>query len=416
MPGNIKIEPKQLYQKSLFDETTRNISNMQMFRQIQWNYTPRDTTDSCNVLDVNLNLTMDQPIDVEAEFSFTQKSNDQVGPHGKVSFAKRNAFGHGETMKVDLIGSYEWHTKSVKYEGETPPDSYEAGLNFSLSYPWLAFPGLSKKRFKYPSSTTFKADIDHLNRAGYYRLLTFGLEVTYDNSSRPLSRSITHFDFTVKEAGNLINGVSTLSGRKYSEEDKEIFGTPYAQFIKLQGQLINYFKLTDNSTLATRLKGGVIWSYGNSSFAPYSEMFFIGGANSIRAFTARSFGPGSYYEPALRRMSVFQVGDILLEANAEYRFKMLSNLYGALFLDAGNIWMLKEDLFYEGGKIGETNFLKSIALGTGFGLRYDLKFLVLRLDLGIGIHAPYDTGKRGYYNIPKFKDGIGIHFAVGYPF
>ena len=239
---------------------------------------------------------------------------------------------------------------------------------------------------------------------------------TYDNSSRPLSRSITHFDFTVKEAGNLINGVSALSGRKYSEEDKEIFGTPYAQFIKLQGQLINYFKLTDNSTLATRLKGGVIWSYGNSSFAPYSEMFFIGGANSIRAFTARSFGPGSYYEPALRRMSVFQVGDILLEANAEYRFKMLSNLYGALFLDAGNIWMLKEDLFYEGGKIGETNFLKSIALGTGFGLRYDLKFLVLRLDLGIGIHAPYDTGKRGYYNIPKFKDGIGIHFAVGYPF
>lgn len=470
---NIKIEPKQLYQKSLFDETTRNISNMQMFRQIQWNYTPRDTTDSCNVLDVNLNLTMDQPIDVEAEFSFTQKSNDQVGPHGKVSFAKRNAFGHGETMKVDLIGSYEWHTKSVKYEGETPPDSYEAGLNFSLSYPWLAFPGLSKKRFKFPSSTTFKADIDHLNRAGYYRLLTFGLEAkynfqtspfikhevipltvkynhllattekfdsisidnlaiymsmsdqfipamqytfTYDNSSRPLSRSITHFDFTVKEAGNLINGVSTLSGRKYSEEDKEIFGTPYAQFIKLQGQLINYFKLTDNSTLATRLKGGVIWSYGNSSFAPYSEMFFIGGANSIRAFTARSFGPGSYYEPALRRMSVFQVGDILLEANAEYRFKMLSNLYGALFLDAGNIWMLKEDLFYEGGKIGETNFLKSIALGTGFGLRYDLKFLVLRLDLGIGIHAPYDTGKRGYYNIPKFKDGIGIHFAVGYPF
>ena len=95
---------------------------------------------------------------------------------------------------------------------------------------------------------------------------------------------------------------------------------------------------------------------------------------------------------------------------------MISNLYGALFIDAGNVWLLNPDDSHDQGELGATGFFKSMALGTGFGLRYDLEFLVLRLDFGIGIHAPYDTGKTGYYNIPKFSDGLGIHFAVGYPF
>lgn len=470
---NIKILPDMMYNKSLVDETTSNLSNMQIFRQIRWNFTPRDTTASCDTLDASVTLSLDQPIDVEAEFSFTQKSNDQIGPHGKVSMSKRNAFGHGETMTVDLIGSYEWQTRAAKRTGKTPPDSYEAGLNFQLSYPWLAFPGLSRKRFHYPTSTTFKANIDHINRAGYYRLVTFGLEAdydfqsskyirhqvvpitvkynhllqtseefdsitstnsafymslkdqfipgmqytfTFDNSTRALSRTITHFDLTVKESGNLISTFSTIGHNRFNKKEKKILGNPYAQFLKFNGQLINYFKLTENSTLATRLRAGVIWTYGNSSIAPYSEMFFVGGANSIRAFTARSIGPGGYYDHDHRGTYLDQAGDLLLEANAEYRFKLISNLYGALFLDAGNVWLLESDESHPHGKLGDAPFFKSLALGTGMGLRYDLQFLVLRLDFGIGIHAPYDTGKSGYYNIKKFSDGLGIHFAVGYPF
>ena len=470
---NIKLLPEMMYDKSKVDETTSNLSSMQIFRQIQWKFTPRDTTSTCDTLDASVTVSLDQPIDVEAEFSFTQKSNDQIGPHGKVSMSKRNAFGHGETMTVDLIGSYEWQTRRAKRTGKTPPDSYEAGLNFQLTYPWLAFPGLSRKRFHYPTSTTFKANIDHINRAGYYRLVTFGLEAdydfqssqyirhqvvpitvkynhllqtseefdsitssnsafylslkdqfipgmqytfTYDNSSRALSRAMTHFDITVKESGNLISAFSTIGGNRFDKKEKKILGNPYAQFLKLNGQLINYFKLTDNSTLATRLRAGVIWTYGNSTIAPYSEMFFVGGANSIRAFTARSIGPGGYYDHNHRGTYLDQAGDLLLEANAEYRFKLISNLYGALFLDAGNVWLLERDDSHPEGKLGDTPFFKSLALGTGMGLRYDLQFLVLRLDFGIGIHAPYDTEKNSYYNIKKFSDGLGIHFAVGYPF
>ena len=469
---NIKIQPGELYRKSNVDETTRNLSNMQIFKQIQYAFIPRDSIGS-DTLDLNISVTMDQLMDLEAEFSFTQKSNDQIGPHGKVGITKRNAFGHGETMTVDLIGSYEWQTGNKNKDTNTPPDSYEAGLNFSLAYPWLFFPGLSKKRFHYPSATAFKFNIDHINRSGYYRLITFGLEADYDfqtskyishqvipitvkynhllqtsetfdeitsmnsalyqslkdqfipgiqytfkydNSSKPLTRSITHLSFTVKEAGNIISGMSSIAGNDFNEKEKKIFGNPYAQFLKFNSELTNYFKLTENSTLATRLRAGVVWTYGNSSIAPFSEMFFVGGANSVRAFTARSIGPGGYYDRQHRGTYLDQAGDLLLEANAEYRFRILSNLYGAVFLDAGNVWLLRADDSHEYGKIGDTPFFKSLAVGTGLGFRYDMEFLVLRLDFGVGIHAPYDTGKSGYYNIKKFSDGFGIHFAVGYPF
>lgn len=467
---NIKIRPHRLYQKSLVDQTTRNLVNMQVFRNVNWTFTPRDTSAACDTLDASVSLSLEKPIDLEAEFSFTQKSNDQMGPHGKVSVSKRNAFGHGETFRMDLIGSYEWQTRSIKKHQETPPDSYEAGLSASLTYPWLAFPGLSKKRFRYPTSTTFKADIDHLNRAGYYRLLSFGLEAaynfqtskyvrhqfmpltvkynhllqtseefdsiaifnyniysgvddvfvpamqysyTFDNSTRAMSRAITHFDVTVKESANLINAISALCGNSYSEKEKKILNNPYSQFLKVQAQLINYFKLTENSTLATRLKTGVIWTYGNSDIAPFNEMFYLGGANSIRAFTSRSIGPGRYNLPFF---TFLHRGDFMLEANAEYRFKLMSNLYGATFIDAGNVWYLKDDFMGKEATLTGAPFFKSLAVGTGVGIRYDLQFLVLRLDLGIGIHAPYETSKKGYYNFEKFSDGLGLHFAVGYPF
>lgn len=104
------------------------------------------------------------------------------------------------------------------------------------------------------------------------------------------------------------------------------------------------------------------------------------------------------------------------ELNAEYRFPIVNALQGAFFIDAGNVWLMREDAAHPGGKFRFSRLLKDMAVGTGLGVRYDLEFLILRLDLGIGIHAPYDTGKSGYYNIKKFSDGLGFHFAVGYPF
>ena len=168
--------------------------------------------------------------------------------------------------------------------------------------------------------------------------------------------------------------------------------------------------------------GGIIWAYGNKLIAPYSEQFYVGGANSIRAFTIRSLGPGRFHPAQDASYSyVDETGDIKLEANLEYRFRLFSNflggnLNGAMFLDAGNVWLLRKDPSRPNSEFTFHKFFDSIALGTGLGIRYDLSFLVLRLDCGIALHVPYETSKSGYYNIPKFKDGLGIHFAIGYPF
>ena len=150
--------------------------------------------------------------------------------------------------------------------------------------------------------------------------------------------------------------------------------------------------------------------------APYIDIFSIGGANSLRAFGVRTIGPGSYHPENSKYSYIDQVGNLKLEANLEYRFPIVADLHGAVFVDAGNVWQLKPDKARPGANITAGSFGRQIALGTGFGLRYDLEFLVVRFDVGVGIHAPYDTGKRGYYNMPKFWDSLGYHIAVGYPF
>ena len=143
----------------------------------------------------------------------------------------------------------------------------------------------------------------------------------------------------------------------------------------------------------------------------------MGGANSVRAFAARNIGPGGYPADENDTYSfINHVGDIRFEANLEYRFRIISDLHGAVFLDAGNVWLMRDDPSRPGGAFRLRDFPEQIALGTGVGVRYDLGFLVFRLDWGIALHDPYDTGKSGYYNIRNFMDGTALHFAIGYPF
>lgn len=469
---NFRFWKNQLFNQSKVDATMTNLNSMQVFSQVQFSFTPRDTTDTCSILDVRLDATMDKLLEAEVEFNVTQKSNSQVGPHLVLGFSKRNAFNHGETFSVKLKGSYEWQTQRSMGKSSTI-DSYEYGIETSLSYPWLAFPGLKDRNFRYPTSSMFKLSANQLNRANYYRLLSFGGEAgyksqtaryethtftpltltynklqstsarfdsiaatnsalltslkdqfipaiqytyRYDNTSNPRLRNTRWLETTIKESGNLISGIMALAGKDFNKEEKTLFGSPYSQFLKTTVELRNSYKLSQKSSLATRVQAGIIWTYGNSSIAPYSELFYVGGANSIRAFGVRSIGPGSYYDRTGRGTYLDQAGDIKFEANMEYRFNLVGDLHGALFLDAGNVWLLRADDAHPGGKFELGNFFDQLALGTGFGIRYDLQFLVLRLDLGVGIHAPYDTGKSGYYNIPKFWDGLGFHFAIGYPF
>jgi hemolysin activation/secretion protein len=354
-------------------------------------------------------------------------------------------------------------------------NSYELGASIALEVPQLLLPGEQKRddRRNYNSSTTLKLYADQLNRARFFSMLSFGGQLTYDyrfsklwkHSFTPfrltfntlqsttaqfdsitavnrslalslgnqfipaMSYTLTYnnlnftphtqvwWENTLTEAGNVTSLIYAAAGQKLSEPDKKLLNSPFAQFLKLTSEVRTLTQVGAKSAIAARLMGGIIYSYGNQTVAPYSEQFYIGGANSIRAFTVRSLGPGSFHPASDNSYGyIDQTGDIKLEANVEYRFPLLGDLYGATFLDAGNIWLLRKDEQRPGGQLTLKDFGKTIALGTGVGIRYDLTFLVVRLDLGIALHAPYDTGKSGYYNIPKFRDGLGLHFAIGYPF
>lgn len=512
MMKNFKFRPTELFNQSNVDKTLTNLRSMDLFSNVRFTFTPRvgrqkepgkgelaseekeardenvvqeilatladsaslppAETNELDTVDVRLDLTMDQLIDAEFDFNFTHKSNYQIGPGFGLKFSRRNAFHHGETFSVGLKGSYEWQTRKLHGEKERI-NSYDAGLDVSLSYPWIAFPWLNRRFYKYATSTTFKVSIEQLKRAYYYRLMTSTIEakygfqtsrswshellpitvsynkmqnttqrfdsiasrnsalyislrdvfvpaqqytIIYDNTWNANIRHTMHFEGTVKQAGNFLNLTNSFLGFDYYQKDKKLLSTPYSQFLKFNFQLKNIFHLSEKTSIATRVQLGAIWTYGNSDYAPYSELFYVGGANSIRAFTVRSIGPGRYYDHEGRGTYLDQAGDMKLELNAEYRFPFINAFQGALFIDAGNVWLMHGDEAHPGGKFGDGGFLKSLALGTGFGLRYDLDFLILRLDMGVGIHAPYDTGKSSYFNIRKFKDALGVHFAVGYPF
>ena len=240
------------------------------------------------------------------------------------------------------------------------------------------------------------------------------MQYVYTYTSPSTKRNPLWWQTTVSEAGNILSLGYMAAGKKWNEKGKDMFNNPYAQFFKIETELVKTWRVTDHSSLVGHVDAGLIWTYGNSKEAPYSEQFYVGGANSIRAFTVRSIGPGSYHDPASAATYYLdQTGDMKFLANLEYRPRLFGNLYGAVFLDAGNVWKMKNDEVRDGAKFRMKNALKEMALGTGIGLRYDMDFLVIRLDWGVGLHLPY---KSGFYNVGKFKDSQSIHFAVGYPF
>ncbi len=450
--------------------TLEKLSAMGVLGQMDVSYVPRDTSATCDTLDVMVSALMDKLYDSTFEMNATMKSNQQIGPGVSYELAKRNAFRGGEKVAFKIFGSYEWQTGAGAKGHNSLLNSYELGTKLSLSFPRFVFPGVSKRRLRFPGSTVFALDADWRNRSKFYNMVSTGLSVTYDwhrrtNAEHSLTLFSLDFDkllhttagfdsimnanpalylsmrdqfvpslsytFTyqtssaarnplwvqlfAKEAGNVTSALYAAAGQKFGKRDKNLFGNPFAQFVKVTAEVHKTFKLSSDLKLATRFFGGIIYSYGNSQSAPYADQFYAGGANSIRAFTVRSLGPGAYHAGKSKYSYMDQTGDIKLEANAELRAHLFGSLYGAVFLDAGNVWLMRDDPKRPGGQLTAST-LKNIALGTGLGIRYDLDFLVLRLDCGIGLHAPYATTRSGFYNIERFKDGLGIHFAIGYPF
>ena len=239
------------------------------------------------------------------------------------------------------------------------------------------------------------------------------MRYTFTYQSPSTYRHPIYWQTTVSEASNVLSLGYLAMGKRWKETGKKMFKNPFAQFLKVETDLRKTWQVSEHSQIVGHINGGVVWAYGNAKSAPYSEQFYVGGANSIRAFNVRSIGPGRYYTNQSKLSYMDQTGDIKLLANLEFRPRIMGNLYGAFFLDAGNVWALRNDGYRSGSQLRLKNVFKETALGTGVGIRYDMDFFVLRLDWGVGIHVPY---KSGFYNFDHFKDSQSLHFAIGYPF
>ena len=470
----LELEPGQLFTVDAQSRTQTSLNKLGIFRSVNLSVTPLDSLHSADTLDVTLDAQFDYPLEAALETDVTTKSNSFIGPGITFKVSNNNLFRGGEVLALKLNGSYEWQTGNRNSGGRSSRlNSYELGLNANLNLPRLLLPESMTRRLRYAGSTSFQLGVDLMNRPSFFRLIAFSGSAGYNFQTSPYSRhALTVFKLTynkllhttesfdqtmdenpaiamsfrnqfvpsigytytfdktygatgnrrfywqnsVTSAGNLLSGILRAFGER---QPQNLFGNRFSQFVKEVSEVKFYHRLgRHNNWLAMRLLVGAGYAYGNSEVMPYSEQFYIGGANSIRAFTVRSLGPGSYRPPRDDRNGYLdQTGDFKLEANVEYRFGIMGRLNGAVFLDAGNIWLLKNDPKRPGAELKWKGLANEIALGTGFGLRYDISYLVIRADLGIGLHTPYpNPDKKGYYNISSFKDGLGFHLAVGYPF
>ena len=449
--------------------TQTRLSRLGIFGGIQINVQPADTNPENPLLDVYTTARFQSPIEASIQANLTSKSNSYLGPGVVLGLSHNNIFGGGEKLSVQINADYEWQTGGERNKNF---NSYEFGVTGSLAFPRLLAPKFVRRIRRDLNWTTISLGANTLNRPQFFNIAEFNAGITYEwRATRHSLNQLTlfkltytkllshthefdsimtqnpaialgfqsqfipqiswsytydkffereringiNFQSTLTEAGNIFDGIYSIFGVK---GQKTLFGTPFSQFIKGQVQLVYNRRLFPKSDqwIVSRILIGAEHPYGNSAQVPYSEQFYIGGANSIRAFTIRSLGPGSYRPPNAERDGYFdQTGTFKLEANVEYRFPIVSILHGATFLDAGNVWLLKKDPMRPGGLLTGKTFLRDIALGTGIGLRVDIGVMVLRGDLGYGLHAPYYTGINHYFNI-KFTKAFAFHLAIGYPF
>ena len=439
-----------------------------------------------------------------ADAGVAYRTNNSIGPDLTLKSTIKNLLGNGEQFTLKGNGAYYWALRNRHPGDPKKTDTYKLGLNASLIFPYLHW-GNQKSQIpegdtrymlgyqyeniaggygvhKVSGSFTYfirspfnpfivhsftpfslsvvivKAETDSLlNKAAEYPQLIkilasdeFVPSVSYNfiyDDYRSKRAVNTFLNLGVKEAGNIINSLYCLAGYKWNDKEKPLGKITFNQFVKLSAELRNRFNFTDKISIATRLFAGANIPLGNSYFSPLSEAFYTGGPNSLRAAAPYAYGPGNFYS-AKYNQNFFHSGDVKLEANFEFRFPIVWKLYGAAFVDAGNVWnwYSTTNLFKAAGlddymerlEIPETLYdglldnpyvAKQIALGTGAGLRLDIDGLVVRLDIGVGIHAPYQTyrydkdGKPDlnqpittYFNQPSALDAIRVNFGIGYPF
>ena len=424
-------------------------------------------------------LTKSKHKSISFELEGTNSAGD-LGAAASVSFQHRNLFRGSETFMVKFRGAYE--AISGLQPGYKNHNYTEYGVETSINFPNFLFPFLTsdfKRRIKATTefglqynyqlrpefsrtialaswsykwiqkqkiqhridlldisylylpwiSSQFQEDYINKDKDNYIlkynyenRLIVrMGYNYSYNSAGGALvNNTITTNSYSIRagfeSAGNILYGISKMINmRKNKDGEYAILGIPYAQYLKGDFDFAKNIIIDHRNSLAFHAGIGIAVPYGNAKVVPFEKRYFSGGANSVRGWSVRNLGPGSF---AGDGNFMNQSGDIKLDASIEYRTRLFWKFRGAAFIDAGNIWTIREYENQPGGVFEFDKFYKQIAVAYGLGLRLDLDFFVLRFDGGMkAINPKYKKAKERYPIIhPRFSRDFAFHFAVGYPF
>ena len=468
--NSIYFRAGDIYSYKAWQNSTTRLNNLGVFKSVNISYIKNLSDSLANLLDVKMDLIMADNLNLAFEGDLATKSSGYFGPLLSVSIAHGNTFKGAERLKLGLTGGFEWQW-GAKSDTQIGNYSYQFGVASGLTFPRIILPfKLDKKSSLVFQRTSIDLDLSILNRTAYYKMFSIKTNLNYQwSSNKNIQHSISpiyvnsvnvlettpefdsviseniyirksfeeqfiigpRYDFTynntlivrpnnfffsagVNTSGNVIDLIAGIN-KDPSERPYYFLNNIYSQYLKFTTDF-RYYRNGYNKSLVFRLYAGLGIPYGNSTALPYVEQFFSGGAYSLRGFTARYVGPGSYHSDD-QSGYIDQSGDIKLESNLEFRFDMSKLLKGALFLETGNIWLTNEDENRPGSKFDKNTFYKELAVGTGFGLRFDFTFFVMRADIGLPLRTPYNTdGKNWLTSTNDVLSGALFNLAIGYPF
>ncbi len=468
---NISLKDDSLFKLDNHNNTLSYINGYGVFKQTELIYTIDSNKN--NSLNANLFLSNIKPVSVGLEMSFATKTNDFLGPSAMFSISHANIFHGGEKLSLQIDGGLEWQKASKRKDYELGFNSFDVGVKTILNFPRFLLPFKVKSQSKKHIPRTYTIlGYKMIKRVKYYQMslshANFGYRWKADNGinwkvepltlnyitmigeSQEFSDYLNAYpsvarsfdeqfilgstymmtiekkskknifknyynNITLDFAGNILH---LLSPNRASSGPDNFLDVTYSQYLKITNDFRHYLQISPVKQLVTRLLIGIGIPYNNSEVLPYIKQYYAGGSSDLRAFYARTVGPGSYKKDYNKSgILLDQSGEIKIVGNLEYRFPLTYKLDGALFLDAGNVWLLNADTSRVGGEFKFKSFLNQIAMGGGFGLRINLDYIVLRLDAALPFRRPYQQyGSNWTFADPHlFKDYI-LSFAIGYPF
>lgn len=462
------IKAGRPYDASALQRTYNNFARLQAVKYTNIKFAEVPDT---NLLDCHIQISTNKPSTISFQPEGTNTAGD-LGAAASITYTNRNLFHGSEQLSIEFRGAYEAITGLEGYQDQ---NYTEFSVETKLVFPRFLAPFLSKSfRRRQTASSEWAVSWNFQNRPEFHRRVfssawryrwsepkhhlnyrfdlldlnyvympwissTFKRDYLDNAENRNAILRYNYEDifimkagFTVsytdgvdavranfESAGNLLNGVSKGFGFKTNSQGQHtLFNIAYAQYVKFDFDYTHLFQFDKRNALALHAGLGVAYPYGNSTVLPFEKRYFSGGANSVRGWSVRELGPGKFKGTDGRIDFINQTGDVKLDLNAEYRSSLFWKLQGALFIDAGNIWTLRNYAEQPGGQFKFTEFYKQIAASYGMGLRLNFDYFILRFDVGMKAVNPAYESEKEHWSIfhPKLSRDFDFHFAVGLPF